>query len=294
MKSIINVHEQIGTFCASALLSEVCASPKPGLVDLMNNGAHRDMNLFTFMESIAVIQPYFTKFAEVGCSLDSIGEDTLGKIRPLGIECEKSMFRATKGVNTHKGAIFSLGILAAAAGYCYVNLYDLSSDTVCNAAGIIARESVKDFLLPSDASDVTKGRELYAAYGITGIRGEAASGFQSVRKYALPVMRELFINGGCSENDIYLQVLLHLMTQVVDTNVISRCGIDAMEYVKNTARDALEAGGALSPEGREKLFKMDEEYIKRNISPGGCADLLSVAIVLYLLENLLLDDEYLS
>jgi len=134
---------------------------------------------------------------------------------------------------------------------------------------------------------MTKGLKIYATYGIRGIRGEAASGFYSVRKYALPIMRELFLNGGYSENDIYLQVLLHLMTQVEDTNVIARCGIDAMEYVKSSAKNVIAMGGALSQKGKEELLRMDQEYINRNISPGGCADLLSVAITLYLLEDII-------
>lgn len=287
MKTTIDIDEQIGKCCVSALLSEVSATPKPGLVDCKSNGAHKDMDFITFTDSIVAISPYFRSFAEIGSSLESIDETTLSRLRPLGMECEKAMFEATKGVNTHKGAIFSLGLLAAAAGYCNNSLHDLSANTVCNTAGIIAAAAEKDFLLSVGTMPMTKGRELYEAYGIRGIRGEAASGFYSVRKCALPTMRELFSNGGYSKNDIYLQVLLKLMTQVVDTNVIARCGIDALEYVKASAQNTLEMGGALTSRGRDELLRMDEEYIKRNISPGGCADLLSVAIVLYLLEKLL-------
>lgn len=269
----------------TALLSEVYTSPKPGLVDRISNGAHTDMDLFTFLESIAAISPYFKSFAEIGYNLDAIDETSLDKIRPLGIECEKAMFNATKGINTHKGAIFSLGILATAAGYCYKEGLGLSANTVCHISAKIAKPAEKDFLITNDTISITNGLKLYVIYGIRGIRGEAASGFYSVRKYALTVMQELILNGGYSKNDIYLQVLLHLMMHVVDTNVIARCGIEAMEYVKSSARNALSMGGALSLQGRERLFWMDEDFTKRNISPGGCADLLSVAIMLYLLET---------
>lgn len=287
MKTSINIHEQIGNCCKYALLSEVSASPKPGLVDRLSNGAHKDMDYNTFMESIKAISPYFSGFAEIGRNLDYIDEATLERLRPLGLECEKTMFRATKGVNTHKGAVFSLGILAAAAGYCFEKLNDLSADAVCNAAGTIAKASEKDFLLPDDCMPITKGRKLYAAYGIRGIRGEAASGFYSVRRYALPAMRELLQKDCYSENDVYVQVLLHLMTEVQDTNVIARCGIEGAEYVKSSARKALAMGGALTFQGRDELLRMDEEYIRRNISPGGCADLLSVTIALYMFESLI-------
>ena len=287
MKSIINACEQIGDCCVNALISEVSASPKPGLVDRINSGAHRDMDFSTFMKSIEAISSYFSKFAQIGCSLGSIDENTLEKIRPVGIECEKVMFNATCGINTHKGAIFSMGILSTAAGYCYSTLHDLNSNTVCSAASVIAKSSEKDFLIVDDSDPMTKGRQLYVTYGIWGVRGEASSGFVSVRKYALPVMRELYNIGCYSDNDIYLQALLHLMTQVVDTNVISRCGIEAVEYVKSSAKNVLTLGGALTQQGREELFRMDKEFIKHNISPGGCADLLSVTITLYTMENLL-------
>jgi len=285
MKSIIDIYGKIGECCISALLSEVSASPKPGLVDRQSNGAHKDMDFITFTDSILAISPYFSRFAEAGSSLGPIDDRALSRLRPLGIECEKAMFRATGGVNTHKGAIFSLGLLSAAAGYCHHVLYDLSADTVCNTAGAIAAAAERDFLLPETAV-MTKGLELYKAYGIRGIRGEAASGFRSVRRYALPVMGELLAEGGYSKNDIYLQVLLHLMSHVEDTNVISRCGIDAAEYVKGSAINVLFMGGALTPQGKKELLRMDEEFIKKNISPGGCADLLSVAITLQLLEEL--------
>lgn len=289
MENAIVIHDRIGACCVSALLSEVSASPKPGLVDRFSCGAHTDMDFITFTDSIAAISPYFSKFAEIGSSLKYIDKYSLGKIRPLGIKCEQEMFKATKGVNTHKGAIFTMGIIAASAGFCCRTLKSLSSDNVCNAAGMIGEGAKKDFYVPDGA--MTKGRQLYAAYGIKGIRGETASGFSSVRKYALPVMKELFAKGIYCKNDIYLQVLLNLMTQVVDTNVAARCGIEAIEYLKSSAGNALALGGALTDQGRKELFRMDREYIKRNISPGGCADLLSAAITLHNLESITLQTD---
>lgn len=287
MKSITSIHKEIGLLCASCLFYEVSTSPKPGLVDRMNNGAHKDMDFLTFMRSITAIAPYFSKFAEIGCSLNKIDENTLDMIRPMGIECEKSMFKATKGINTHKGAIFSLGILATAAGHSYSKFQDLSSERVCSVVAEIASPAWKDFFKLNNNGAMSKGEKVYKSYGISGVRGEVASGFRSVREYALPVMKELISCGRYSRNDIYLQVLLHLMAQVADTNVISRGGLDAVKYVKNTAENALALGGAMTPEGMNEIIRIDEEYIKRNISPGGCADLLSVTMMLYFLENLL-------
>lgn len=283
MESNISIYDKIGDCCVSALISEVSATPKPGLVDRLNSGAHKDMDFNLFIVSVEAIAPYFKKFAEIGGGLDSIDEFSLGKLRPLGIECEKAMFRVTQGVNTHKGVIFSIGIISAAAGFCYKTQKSLNIETICSVAGKIGKESDKDFY--NEDREMTKGKQLYYAYGIRGVRGEAASGFLSVRNYALPVMNKL-INEGYDENDINLQVLLNLMANVTDTNVISRGGIDGALYQKSSARKALDMGGALTPEGKKQLYKMDNDYIKRNISPGGCADLLSAAITLHSLENI--------
>lgn len=283
---LVPLNEQIGNACAWALLMEVSASPKPGLVDRLGSGAHTDMDFSTFLASITAITPYFCACAQAGLELETVDDTTLSQIRPLGVACEAAMLEATGGVNTHKGAIFSLGILACAAGYCQAKLGDLSPSTVCACAGVIAAEAVKDFYKPAYLVNPTKGRQLYDAYGIQGIRGEAASGFFSVRRWALPVLEELD-GSGYELNDIHLQALLCLMANVCDTNVISRGGIDGMKYVQDSAQEALEMGGALTPEGKVHLTLMDREYIRRNLSPGGCADLLSAAILLHRLPSLL-------
>ena len=282
---LIPPYEQIGNACAWALLMEVSASPKPGLVDRLGSGAHTDMDFSTFLASITAITPYYCACAQVGMELETVDDTTLSRIRPLGIACEEAMLEATGGVNTHKGAVFSLGILACAAGYCRERLGDLSAATVCACAGVIAAEAVKDFYKPDYLVNPTKGRRLYDTYGIQGIRGEAASGFASVRRWALPVLEELE-GSGRDLNDIHLQALLHLMANVCDTNVISRGGIAGMKYVQDSAQEALGRGGALTPEGKDFLRELDREYIRRNLSPGGSADLLSAAILLHRLPGL--------
>lgn len=281
-----NIYGRIGFCCTTALGDEVAASPKPGLVDRINSGAHTDMNYFTFIKSIQAISPFFSVFAEMGSNFECIDAATLAKIRPLGVECEKAMFKATEGVNTHKGAIFSLSILATAAGFCYKSLHCLFSDTVCNTAAVIAKESGKDFEADGCAGTLTKGLKIFNAYGIRGVRGEAASGFYSARKYGLPVIKKLSKQGYC-KNDIYMQALLNLIANVTDTNVISRCGIRMVNWVQAEAREALRRGGALTPSGRRNLTALDGKFTENNVSPGGCADLLSVTILLYMLEKIL-------
>lgn len=278
--------ELIGHACTEGLIAEVSATPKPGLVDRDNSGAHRDMDFSTFKRSIVAISPALTVFARLGTELLVLDENTLPQIRPIGISCEKAMFAATKGVNTHKGAIFSLGIIAAAAGHCGFVRHDLRAEAVCEAAAVIAGAAQRDFDNPPANEPMTKGRELYIKYGILGIRGEAANGFPSVRAEALPEFRRLMACGSYSVNDVCLQVLLHLMATVDDTNVAARCGLTAVKLLHTEAKRVLALGGGLTKEGQTALYELDRSFITQNLSPGGCADLLSVTVALYGIEQL--------
>jgi len=281
-----NFYGKIGQTCISALLEEVATTPKPGLVDSISSGAHNDMDYSTFLSSIEAIGPYFSLFAEAGAKLEKIDHTSIEMLRPIGVQCEKAMYRATNGVNTHKGAIFSLGILASAAGYCKERMGSVSVERVCEVSADIGKTTLKDFEKKNDGNAITNGQRIYNEHGITGVRGEAASGFASARKYALPLMHELFTKKAYQKNDIYVQVLLNLMCNVVDTNVIARKGLDAMQYVQKSAAEVLSLGGVFTREGKKRLLELDTECIRLNISPGGCADLLSVAIFLYNLESL--------
>lgn len=274
-------HQRIGALCTLSLLLEVSATPKPGLVDRLGSGAHTDMDFSTFLASAAAIAPYFTACAQAGLALPQVDGASLGRIRPLGMACEKAMLAATGGVNTHKGAIFSLGILACAAGHCHAQ-GEHSPEAVCAAAGGIAAPALADFSAPGEE---TKGQQLYQSQGIPGIRGEAAEGFPSVRRWALPVLQALS-GGDIPENHCHLQALLHLMSNVRDTNLLARGGAEGLAYVQTTAQKALALGGALTPEGMDYLHALDRDYTRRNLSPGGCADLLAAAIFLHRLPTL--------
>lgn len=285
MHTTTNFYKKVESAIVSALLEELSTTPKPGLVDALNNGAHKDMDYSTFIASIDAIGSYFSEFAIAGAKLNKLDNSTLVELRQLGLQCENAMFSATNGVNTHKGAIFLLGILAVSTGYCEKNLGYISVENVCNISKIIGEATLRDFEKIDEEQLITNGQGIFLKHGIKGVRGEAASGFAMVRKYALPVMHELFIKNRYKKNDIYVQVLLHLMCNVVDTNVIARKGLEAVSFVHETSLEVLRLGGALTYEGRKKLMELDREYTCRNISPGGCADLLSVAIFLYNMEK---------
>lgn len=317
--------ETIRYNAVASLLFEVSATPKPGLVDRLNQGAHSDMDFFSFMASSAALSPYFYKCAEKGMEFSeyqsSRPEMLFESLRPLGLTAEKAMYQATGGANTHKGLIFSIGIICAAAAVCYLKdreskteaeteiyteLYtdqktvvntelnaknkriDIhSTEKICNTVsmmtqGICARELAS----MKKKNNLSHGEMIYIKYGARGIRGEVENGFPTVRNYALPVFNRLKAAGGCSFNDILVQTLLHIMAVNEDTNVLARQDRDTLEYVRNCARRAIDAGGILTPEGTRMVNAMDRDFVERNISPGGAADLLAVTIMLDRLSNL--------
>ncbi|MBB6480204.1 triphosphoribosyl-dephospho-CoA synthase CitG [Spirochaeta isovalerica] len=278
--------ERIASLAVEAMLHEAAAGPKPGLVDRYNNGAHKDMDLFTFCSSAAVLHPYFSSMTETGFHFT--GSDLLNllrQIRPIGIEAEKAMFEATSGINTHKGLIFSLGILCASAGYLLKNETpgkNITGDDLCGIASQMCRGIVERELAVSNRKQ-THGEKLFQDSGTTGIRGEAEAGFPSVTGSALPALRR----SAGEWNNRLVDILLLLMTEVEDSNVLHRGGTESLKRVKEQAGEALEAGGSGNLKGREILHRMDRDFAERNISPGGCADLLAVTIFLYKLENII-------
>lgn len=299
LRHFLNLIEDAAAY---GLLEEVRTTPKPGLVDLHDNGAHRDMCYGTFVASTGAVVPYLVEMAAAGYRLDGDLDALFPAIRPIGVEAEKAMFAATGGVNTHKGIIFSLGIIAATIGYRLGRFY--ASGRMCDGAAFSAATSgasapvpgifdpyavleqageavhhwlEQDFARMKARPPVTHGEHLFAEYGYRGIRGEAQDGFPSLRLFALPAM-ESARTGQTDDNRARLWVLLTLMANVDDTNILIRSNPSTLEYVQEEARRLLISHPVITDSVLEKLALMNEDFIRRNISPGGCADLLAIAI----------------
>ncbi|MCG8569606.1 MAG: triphosphoribosyl-dephospho-CoA synthase CitG [Spirochaetes bacterium] len=283
----------IGDTAQKAMLFELSASPKPGLIDRFNNGAHQDMDFFTFICSSVSLSRYFLSTAELGIKFTGTNlTDLLSEVRSIGKTAEKKMFLATRGINTHKGQIFSLGVLTAAAGYARMNNQDYAfhSETICGIAAMMCDNIIQDDLESLNCSNLnhktlTYGEKLYLQSGITGIRGEAKSGFASVRKSALPFFKAKMSKTPHLINNHLIQALLYLMATVEDSNVVSRGGISNLQFMKNISFKALNEGGIYTDQGKKRILDMDRIFTERNISPGGCADLLAVMLFLYFLEQ---------
>ncbi len=264
---------------ALALYRELWLTPKPGLVDQTNSGAHHDMDLPLFMKSIAAIAPWFKRFFDAGRRISKgNGVPVLDCIRPIGLACEQAMFSATGGINTHKGGIFSLGLLCAAAGVLAGRGISLKQSTLCREVGVICSRLVERELAHGRRA-ATVGERLYRQYGLTGARGEAASGFLTVRRYALPAWRAACAAGGDEEQALW-RALLALMAHNPDTNLVSRGGLEGLRFVQRYARQLSGPQYADKTVLYQALMAMDQALTARNLSPGGSADLLAVTWLL--------------
>lgn len=274
--------QKVGQYLTQAILLEVSTHPKPGLVTRLSNGAHKDMSIFTFMMSSAVLSKAFNDLQDIGQAHRGTLAELFCKLRSYGVGAEAELLRVTKGVNTQRGILFAGGIVSAVSGYA-MNM-GLSRDALLPmikemAAGLVARE-----LKNLDHAAMTAGEKLYYKYGITGIRGEVENGFPSVVNYGLPALEDAF-NKGAMINDALVHALIALMTVVEDSNVIWRTDYETLLEVQRIAKDILNLGSVFTEKGRMAIAETERYFLQRRISPGGSADLLSVAITLYLLEH---------
>lgn len=285
-KQLISSHFQehdstaIAKLAQESLIDEVSTTPKPGLVDKSNNGSHSDMNFDTFKKSAEALYPYFCSCIKTGIQTsEKPAEYTFDLLRQQGIIAEKNMLIATGGVNTHKGIIYSMGILCGAIGRLWtVESPIADTDNILLECSKMVHLSIKSDFDAIDNS--TAGGKLYLSNGDKGIRGEVYSGFSSVKNYSLPVYKNCVKNGK-NKNDAGVISLLHLIANINDTAVYNRGGVDGMEYTRKYAQALLSKNHF----NMNDVKKMDEEFIKRNLSPGGAADLLAITFMLAKLES---------
>ncbi len=264
--------EFLARTAAQSLLREVRTTPKPGLVDEANTGSHSDMDLALFTASAEALVPYFSQCVRIGMDTAKLPpEETFPALRAAGLEAERAMYAVTGGVNTHKGAIFTMGILCGAAGRLWTPEGHFDPQALCREAGAMTKAAMaRDF---AALSADTAGGQLYRELGIQGIRGEAARGFPAVSETGLPVFRALRAQGLC-RNDAGAVTLLHLIARVEDTCLYHRGGAAG-------ARAARERAAALLPcPTLSQIGELDRWFVSRRLSPGGSADLLAAVYFL--------------
>ncbi len=267
---------RLGRLARQALVAEAELTPKPGLVDRRGAGAHADLSLDLMRRSAAAIEPYFVHMARV-CPGALPSQSIRERLAHIGRRAERAMLEATGGSNSHKGAIWALGLLVAAAA---MHGEDSSMPlAVAATAGDIAR--FEDRAMPRP---VSHGDAVVRRYGVAGARGEALCGFPHVVEVALPILRCRRL-GGATEQVARLDALVGIMSRLDDTCLLHRGGPAALCTAKAGAGAVEAAGGTGTSPGLRQLRRLDRRLLGLNVSPGGSADLLAAALFLDAIEQ---------
>lgn len=266
----------VGALAVAVLVDEATLAPKPGLVDARGNGAHADMSLSLMIASAHSLGDSFAAMAQAGQQARRIDVALRERLGALGREAETVMLRATGGVNTHRGAIWALGLLAGAAGWL-----GKTRGAACNAraiaqmAAVIAR--LPDRHRPACTGN--KGELARAAYGVGGAREQAEAGFPHVMGIGLPALHAARARGD-AEPTAQVNALLAIMARLDDTCVLARAGRAGLADVQAGAEAVLDAGGIGTLAGRRRLHDLEATMHARRASPGGSADLLAATLFL--------------
>nr|WP_229505203.1 triphosphoribosyl-dephospho-CoA synthase MdcB [Massilia mucilaginosa] len=259
----------------ASLYAELALYPKPGLVSMVDNGSHADMNAATFMRSLFSLRHYFRHICLAG------GQGApFATLKRLGIDAEERMLRATGGVNTHRGAIFSLGLLCAAAGRAYAHGGDLTAAAL--QAHLLAGWGKELGSHTTAIHQQSHGLAAAAKHGAKGARHEAASGLPSVFRTGLGALRRT-LNDGRAMRQARIDALFALMIHVSDTNVVHRGGPQGAAFVRIQASAFCHAGGTASTGWEAHALAIHHAFVERNLSPGGAADLLAASCFVHTL-----------
>ena len=276
-------NKNIATLATKALLYEVSISPKAGLVSRLSNGSHKDMNFYTFIDSSLALHNYFLNCFDYGQEKLFSCPDFFKDLREVGKVAEKEMYEATKGINTHKGTIFSMGILLAVLG---VHLKENKKIDLK-----ILSEKIKEMCKPllnelEDADSIsTYGEKAYKEYHLTGARGLAISGYEIVLLDGINKLKDF-----CKTLDFEtacILLLFYYMSVLDDTNIVNRASITTLKEVQILSKELFEENKkTLEKESiKNSMSKLNDIFIEKNISAGGSADLLILTIFIYLLTD---------
>ncbi len=270
---------QLLSQCAvKALVLEASLTPKPGLVDQQNQGAHRDLTYALMLQSAWALQPYFLTVALAAYG-QAVTKELWEQLYTIGLGGEKQMYQVTGDINTHKGAIWTLGLLVA--GTAMGGYRALRAEQIMAQGAALANLSFAEEGL---GLRNTHGQIVTQTYGVLGAKGQAQAGFPHLRQVARPFLQETK-QAGWDKVKGYLFVLLGLMATLDDTCVLYRGGEAGLHYVQAGARELLALDWSTSVP-QKSLYCFDQELISKNISSGGAADLLAAAIYFDLLEGI--------
>jgi triphosphoribosyl-dephospho-CoA synthase len=264
--------DRIAACAEHCLRLEVDTWPKPGLVSVVDTGSHDDMDAGTFARSAAAIRPFFAEMARAGAA-----RADMAVLRRIGVRAEHAMLAATGGVNTHRGAIFGVGLLCAAAGRRSAGASYAEAASEPRLGEVVA-QYWGDEILGGPRPSSSHGEVVGRRYGVGGARQEAASGFASVYDVGVPALREAERLRPGDAPAARVHACFALIAAVADTNLLHRGGTAGLEFAQQTARAFLARGGIGAPDWLEHAEAAHRAFVTRRLSPGGAADLLAMSL----------------
>lgn len=261
--------------CLDALRCEAMAWPKPGLVTRVDPGSHLDMDIGTFLASIGALVGTFAQLARAA----ALGHE-LPALRAMGLAAEERMLAATGGINTHRGAIYNLGFLVVAS--VRRRMDPALGGLTCG--DVVARLWGASIMASRNSAPDSHGNDAYRRFAAGGARAEAGAGFPLVYRIGMPTLHRL-LGAGHSRETALIGTLLALVEHVDDTNLFWRGGEEGLMYAQDSARRFNAAGGVEQAGWLNQLVAMHREFVVRNLSPGGSADLAAATLVAHHLDR---------
>ncbi|WP_070361114.1 triphosphoribosyl-dephospho-CoA synthase MdcB [Duganella sp. HH105] len=264
---------EVARLALRSLHAELCLYPKPGLVSLVDTGSHDDMNALTFMRSLFSLRHYFKKICLAGWH-----DAPFSRLKQLGIEAEARMLKATRSINTHRGAIFSLGMLCATAGRARAQGTPMTPAALRAAMLIRWGEELAMHAAPADTcpAELSNGLRVAARYAVSGAREEGALGLPSVFEIGVPALLASRARGA-SMTHARIDTLFTLMARINDSNVYHRAGPQGAQTVRAHAQRFIDLGGTANIDWHAEALASHQVFIQQRLSPGGAADLLAAS-----------------
>jgi triphosphoribosyl-dephospho-CoA synthase len=259
----------------ASLIEELETWPKPGLVSHVDCGAHDDMDANTLRRSIEAITPYFETLAQAGAE-----GAAMGRLRLIGLDAEAAMLRVTGNVNTHRGTIFGMGLLCAAAGRRASGA--VSRDV---PLGRVVARVWREGILDGPVLLHSHGQGARLRYGAGGARQQAAAGFPCAYEIGLPALAEgEWLSRGDAEAG-RVHATFALIAALEDTNLLHRGGPAGLSFAREAAAGFLRRGGIGRPDWLADAAAVHTAFTARHLSPGGTADLLAMSLFLARMES---------
>jgi triphosphoribosyl-dephospho-CoA synthase len=273
------IADRVAGAAAAALLAELETWPKPGLVSHVDSGSHTDMDASTFRASVTAIRPFFSRMTLAGA-----GGTGMDELRGIGLEAEQAMLEKTGGANTHRGAIFALGLLSAAAGATWSGAPEAPLQWSAHLLSVTVRRRWGAAIVRGPIPLRSHGTDALRRYGAGGARAQAAAGFPHAIDVGLPALRRGRRLAPGDPEAARIQSFFALLESLEDTNLLHRGGADGLSFAQEQAANFLRRGGVAQQCWREEAAAVHRAFVVRRLSPGGCADLLAITLLLDALD----------